>query len=322
LFVARGGRIEQASDPDVIQAALEAAREARTAGTVAVGDISNSLATVGVIGEVGMTGLVFHELFGFNLRDGQSIDNTRERRQVAAAVVAEHVRVSLAPHAPYSVSPELFRAIRTAVNNSCVPISSVHLGESPGEVEFLKDGSGPWPGILRMVGSHREDWTPPGTGPVEYLDGLGVLDAHTLVVHGVQLNDAGLARLASIGCTLVTCPRSNQWVGVGRPPIARFYSAGVKVALGTDSLASVDDLNLFQELKTMRRLAPGVPARQLLESATLIGARALGLGETLGSIEAGKRAQLIAVRVPHDVDDVEEHLLTGILPNDVQWVTA
>ena len=322
MFLARGGKIERIGDPRVIDAALVAAREARAAGTIAVGDISNSLATVGTIRDAGMTGLVFHELLGFNLVDGQSVDDTRAHREVAAAVAAEHVRVTLAPHAPYSVSPELFRAIRAEVSRSRVPITSVHLGESPGEMEFLKDGSGPWPGILRMVGAHRDDWTPPGTGPVEYLDSLGVLDAHTLVVHGVQLDAASLARLAAIGCTLVTCPRSNQWVGVGAPPIARFYASGVKVAVGTDSLASVDDLNAFSELRAMRCLAPSVPARQLLESATLTGARALGLGDELGSIEAGKRAELIAVDLPTHVDNVEEYLLSGIDPRNIRWVAS
>ena len=96
----------------------------------------------------------------------------------------------------------------------------------------------------------------------------------------------------------MTCPRSNQWVGVGVPPIERFYQSGVKVAVGTDSLASVEDLNLFSELKTMRWLAPEVPAAKMLESATLIGARALGLGDELGSLTPGKRAEMIAVELP------------------------
>ena len=140
------------------------------------------------------------------------------------------------------------------------------------------------------------DWKPPGIGPVEYLDCLGVLDARTLVVHGVQLQTTRPRRLAAIGCTLVTCPRSNQWVGVGVPPMERFYASGVHVAVGTDSLASVDDLNLFAELKTMRWLAPAVPARRLLESATLHGRRSARTRATSwASIETGKRAELIAV---------------------------
>jgi cytosine/adenosine deaminase-related metal-dependent hydrolase len=351
LFMTRGGRSERLGDPKVTDAARAAAGEMRASGTAGIGDISNSLATIEAIHAAGLRGVVFHELLGFNLPTGRSVIDTRPLRAMAATFGADAVRVSVAPHAPYSVSPELFRAIRDEVNGSAVPITSVHLGESQSEVDFLRDGSGPWPGILRWVGSEREDWRPPGMSPVAYLDDLGVLDARTLVVHAVLMGDADLRRLAEIECTVVTCPRSNQWVGVGMPPIARFYAAGVKVAVGTDSLASVGDLNLFSELHTMRWLAPSVPARTLLESATRVGAEALGLGDELGTIEVGKRAELIAVSTPVTVEtvpwagpapiqrasaaeagaqrpaasagafEIEEYLVSGIAPEQIRWVT-
>ncbi len=320
LVVMRGGRSERADDPSVVEAARHAAHEARRFGTAAIGDISNSLASVEPIRDAGLTGLVFHELIGFAETDGRLVEVTRAERAGVGADAAGQVRITLCPHAPYSVSPELFRAIRAEVDSAAVPITSVHLGESESEVAFLEDGSGPWPAVLRLVGSMREDWTPPRVGPVEYLDALGMLDARTLVVHGVRLGMSGLQRLAAIGCTLVTCPRSNQWVGAGAPPIERFYTSGVKVAVGTDSLASVDDLNIFEELKTMRWLASGIPARRLLESATLSGAVALGLGDELGSIEICKRADLIAVDLPTVVDDVEEYLVNGIDQRQIHWV--
>jgi cytosine/adenosine deaminase-related metal-dependent hydrolase len=90
--------------------------------------------------------------------------------------------------------------------------------------------------------------------------------------------------------------------------------------VGTDSLASVDDLNVFEELKEMRRLAPSVAASRLLESATRRGAEALGFGSELGTIEPGKRAALLAVRLPAGVRDVEEYLVGGIQPGDVFWI--
>ena len=232
------------------------------------------------------------------------------------------VRVSLAPHAPYSTSIELFQAIRTAVTDGECPIMSVHLGESPEEVELLEKGTGPWRGMLEMIGAWRDDWQAPACDPVSYLDRHCLIDANTLVVHGVQFSDAALARLAAIGATVVTCPRSNQWVGVGYPPIARFYRSGVKLAVGTDSLASVEDLNLFSELKTMRYLAPKVPASKIIESATLTGARALGLGDQLGTLTPGKQAKMIAVRLPAEVSDVEEFLLSGIRPEQIELVNA
>jgi cytosine/adenosine deaminase-related metal-dependent hydrolase len=264
---------------------------------------------------------VFHELLGFADTTGAAIERTRAAREAIGA--REGVCVSIAPHAPYSTSPELCRAVRQAVDNGGLGVTSIHVGESPEEIEMLAHGTGAWPAILRRLGAWREDWTPPGTGPVEYLDGLGVLRPGTLVVHGVQLSDEGLARLAARDCVLVTCPRSNQWVGVGVPPIERFYRSGVRVAVGTDSLASVGDLNLFSELKEMRWLAPAVPAARLLESATIQGARALRLDAELGTIEAGKRAALIAVTLPgRGVESVEEHLVSGIEPAHVKWVEA
>jgi cytosine/adenosine deaminase-related metal-dependent hydrolase len=321
LFITRGGRHEKADDPAVLEPARTAVQELREAGVAAVGDISNSLASVGVIGDAGMRGVVFHELLGFNLLDGRRVEETRPLREAARARSPKTVKVSVAPHACYSVSPQMFRAIREELDASDTRVTSVHVGESEGEMQFLRDGTGPWIGILKWVGSWVEEWEPPKCGPVEYLQTLGVLDAHSLVVHGVQLSDASLQRLATIGCTLVTCPRSNQWVGVGAPPVARFYASGVPVAVGTDSLASVGDLNLFSELKTMRWLAPEVPARTLLESATLTGAAALGVADEIGSIEAGKASELIAVSLPSEVADVEEYLVSGIDPRQIAWVT-
>jgi cytosine/adenosine deaminase-related metal-dependent hydrolase len=300
---------------EVTSAVREAITELRAAGTVAVGDITNTLAAVQPMAEAGLRGLVFHELLGFAERDGRLVASTRDQR----AAAAEHgLPISLAPHAPYSTSPELFRAIRAEVDASTIRRLSVHLGESPEEVELLARGSGPWRSMLQAIGVWRDDWEVPQCDPVAYLDRHGVLDAGTLVVHGVQFDDAALGRLRELGATVVTCPRSNRWVGVGYPPIERFYRSGVPVAVGTDSLASVEDLNLFSELKTMRWLAPSVPARQLLESATLTGARALGLDHELGSISPGKRAELIAIRLPGPVEEVEEFVLSGISPAQIE----
>jgi cytosine/adenosine deaminase-related metal-dependent hydrolase len=321
LFAARGGAVERPDDPGVTSAALAGAREAREFGTVAVGDISNSLAAVDAIAASGMHGLVFHELLGFKETTGALVERSRAVRAEAAAR-SPRVRISVAPHAPYSVSRELFQAIREEVTSSAEPITSVHVGESPEEVELLASGSGPWAQLLRRIGAWREGWVAPGLGPVEYLDQLGVIDARTLIVHGVQLGEDSLARLHERGATLVTCPRSNQWVGVGAPPIERFYLSGVPVAIGTDSLASVSDLNLFAEMKEMRWLAPGVPARRIIESATLVGARALGMDHRFGTLSPGKHAEIVAVSLPDDLEDVEDHLVSGVSAAAVSWAQS
>jgi aminodeoxyfutalosine deaminase len=129
-----------------------------------------------------------------------------------------------------------------------------------------------------------------------------------------------LGRLAARGTTLVTCPRSNGHTGAGAPPLTEFYASGVRVAVGTDSLASAPDLNVFAELATMRALAPSVPASRLLDSATRQGARALGFDADYGTIEPGKRARLLAVQIPPDALDVEEYLVSGIEPAQLRWL--
>jgi cytosine/adenosine deaminase-related metal-dependent hydrolase len=126
--------------------------------------------------------------------------------------------------------------------------------------------------------------------------------------------------LADRGATLVTCPRSNRYVGAGEPPVAEFYASGVRVAVGTDSLASVEDLNLFGELAEIHRLAPRVAPRRILESATRTGAEALGLSGQVGVIQPAARASLIAVDVPRGVPDVEKYLVGGISPGQVRWL--
>ena len=180
----------------------------------------------------------------------------------------DHVRASLAAHAPYSVAPLVLRAIREAVDRDPFAPYSIHLSESVEEVEFIHSGAGPWRALLEEIGSWDPAWVAPGGTPVEFLDESGFLDGRLLAVHGVQMTTADLDRLVARGTTLVTCPRSNGHTGAGAPPIEDFYNYGVKVAIGTDSLASAPDLNVFAELATIRALAPTVSAAALLDSAT------------------------------------------------------
>ena len=304
--------------PEIVNSARRAIAEAHAAGTAVIGDISNTLVTVSLLRDAGLPAHVFYELLGFNDRDAEARVRTA-RARLHELDGGGLVRASLAPHAPYSVSEALFKAVRDDVDRHPAAISSVHLGETPEEVELLRHGTGEIRSVLEGLGRWPAEWRAPGIGPVEYLADLGFLDSRVLVVHGVQFDLADLAHLRAREVTVVSCPRSNLHVGVGSPPLESFYESGVPVAFGTDSLASVADLDMFAELREARRIAPGVSARQLLESATLIGARALRFDADYGSIEAGKRASLLAVRVPDDVTDVEQYLVSeGRL--DVSWL--
>ena len=320
MLAARAARA-RIDDSTVIDAARKAIQYARSTGTSLIGDVTNTLATVSLLRDARMPACVFHELLGFG---GQNVDAqvASARSAIDALDPGTDIRLSLAPHAPYSVAPALFGAIRRDLEEHGAAVSSVHLGESPEEVELLLKGTGPWRGLLEQIGVWNADWQAPRCSPVDYLADMGFLNGSVLVIHGVQFEGTDLDRLRTLGVPLVSCPRSNRYVGVGSPPLEAFYAMDVDVAFGTDSLASVDDLSMFNELAEARRIAPKVPARALLRSATLTGATALGFGDAFGSIEPGKRAALIAVRVPAGVTDVEEYLVSGVEPDRISWVEA
>ena len=307
-------------DDEVETHAAEAIGEAVESGTVLFGDVSNSLGAMSALRWSRMPARVFYEQLGFNVPDPTARVAAARARIAAEATLgadAGDIRLSLAPHAPYSVSPALFDAIRRDAS-AHGDVTTVHLAESAEEVQLLADGTGPWRSLLETLGVWTDGWRPPAVSPVAYLQQRGFLDASTLVVHGVQCTPDDIARVRDVGATIVSCPRSNAYVGAGAAPLAEFYAAGVPVAFGTDSLASVDDLSMFSELAAARRLAPDVPARRLIESATIVGARALGFAQDYGSLEPGKRASLLSVRVVRGVTDVEEYLLSD-LTTEMQW---
>jgi len=319
--VASRARAGDPRGPEVLQSIEEGIAEAIRCGTALVGDISNTLIPFEFLARSRLGGIVFHELIRFNAPEPEAyVEQAVGRLQALGA--AERVRTSLAAHAPYSVAPLVFRAIRKAVDRWPSVPTSVHLCESPEEMEFIASGTGAWREFLHEMGAWSASWVPPGTSPVQYLDDCGFLDDRVLAIHGVQMSSSDLARLRARGTTLVTCPRSNARTGVGNPPLEAFYASGVRVAVGTDSLASTPDLNVFAELAVMRVLAPLVPASDLLDSATRQGARALGFDADFGTIDVDKIARLLAVDVPGAVVDVEEYLVSGIQPDRVRWIDA
>ncbi|MFI5246720.1 MAG: amidohydrolase family protein [Gemmatimonadales bacterium] len=305
--------------PEILDGIERALEEAVACGTAIVGDVSNTLVTFEPLVNSPLSGVVFYELIRFNAPDPEGFVDAAWRT-IGALKPTSRVHVGLAAHAPYSVAPLVFRAIRKVIDRDPFAPCSVHLSESAAEIEFIRSGEGPWRALLEEVGAWDPRWVAPGVSPVQFLDDSGFLDARVLAVHGVQMGKADLDRLAARGTRLVTCPRSNGHTGAGAPPIAEFYESGVRVAIGTDSLASSPDLNVFAELATMRALAPSVPASKLLESATLEGAQALGFDADYGSIEPGKLSELLIIDVPLDVDDVEEYLVSGIHPDQIRWM--
>ena len=311
-------------DAAVTRAARAAAADMRRSGTVLVGDISNSLMSPAILRDADLGGIVFHEILGFNVQTPSLVVEDAWRRVEAVGESSglrsggepgPALRIGVVGHAPYSVSDALMREI--ARHDRGVPLS-VHVAESAEELEFLRTGSGPFRELLEDLGVWNPMWDVPQCDPVEYLRQVDYLRAGLLAVHAVHLNDDGLDALREAGAVVVTCPRSNEWVGGGIPRVTHFYAARIPVAIGTDSLASTPSLSIFDELAELRRIAPDVTAASLLDSATRVGAEALGRGADYGTLAPGKRARLVSVAVPAGTTDVEEYLVSGVPPAAVR----
>jgi 5-methylthioadenosine/S-adenosylhomocysteine deaminase len=204
---------------------------------------------------------------GFELRDRQ-----REEPLISFC---------LAPHAPYTVSDPTFRQVATLAAELDLPVH-LHVHETESEIE-------------RSLAEH-------GVRPLERLRRLGLLGPGLIAVHAVHLLAEEIQLLATHGCSVAHCPSSNLKLASGFAPVEALRAAGVNLCLGTDGAASNNRLDVFAEMRTAALLAKAVarsaeamPAHAALQAATLGGARALGLGARIGSIEPGKRADLTAV---------------------------
>jgi cytosine/adenosine deaminase-related metal-dependent hydrolase len=277
-------------------------------GTAAVGDVANGAWAAPLLARSGLFGLAFHELFGFRAKDAESILRAAAKRLEAIDAQPE-VRAArgrlnnvLTPHAAHTTSHPLLKALggRAVASGEML---SIHVAESEEETQLLRDGTGPFKDFLIERDAWEPDWKAPGMTPVAYLDRLGVLTPRTLAVHCIHIDHQDLSLLQARGVTVVTCPRSNQRLGVGKAPVAKLLASGVPVALGTDSLASAPDVDVFTEIAHMRQDHPGLSPAAALRIATLNGARALGLAQQLGSIEAGKWASLAVVGLNDPNDD-------------------
>lgn len=308
----------------VHDAVLAAITTMEATGTVGIGDIGNTAASVLPLAASSLWGVHFREALGFRRVDAERVaaDTMRAVRRTHHDLCAggtTRIVPSVAPHAPYSTSAPLIRSLAAGYAPARA-VSSIHLGESAEELEFLAQGTGPLRDLLGDLGSWDPEWTAPGLGPVAYLEQLGALHGSVLVVHGTQLTRSELDVLAAAGAPLVLCSRSNRWVGAGVPPVAAAFAAGVSVAIGTDSLASVEDLNLFAELACLRGIARDVPANLLLRAATLGGARALGTAG-LGVLAPGSTSRAVVRVPPVGVSDVEEWLVADASDtSDLRWL--
>lgn len=272
--------------------ALERAVERLAAcGTALVADIGsrNPAMVARALDRVGVGYVLGVEFFGHGGLGGPGRDELPWPPGTAALSPAQWERVSAAGHALYSTAaPTLQRAKAwCAARGRLFPM---HLAEHEGEAELLMTGGGEFADLLR-VRVLPDDFIPPNCSPVEYARRLGLLNARTLAVHCVHLSDADLAALAASGAAACLCPRSNDYIGVGRAPWERLRDAGVPLCLGTDSLSSNHDLDVWNEALAVVRGSDGaISAREALDWLTRSPARILGLENTHGTLEPGKVA--------------------------------
>lgn len=249
------------------------------AGNLYVGEISTLGITKSLLEHSGLKGVFFQEFLGAVVEKG-------------SVQKKDGLSFSVAGHAPHTSSPDLLRALKHQSRSEGLPFS-IHVAESEAESGFIFRGKGPWADFLTLRGIDYSSWDLGSKTPVAYLDGLRLLDPLTLAVHLLQVTSTDMEILARSRVKVCVCPRSNHNLHGKLPDIELMIQKGLGPALGTDSLASCESLNIWDEMAFIAHHYPGLDPRTIFSMATLNGAKALGLEHVTGTMAKGKRADFI-----------------------------
>jgi cytosine/adenosine deaminase-related metal-dependent hydrolase len=306
---AKAARSTEAFD----QAARQGVRDCWAAGVTTFADTGDSGAVIAALAALGGSGIVYHEVFGPH--PGQleeSMAGLRSAVTSLARYATGRVRIGVSPHAPYTVSSELYAATSAYAAAEGLPLA-VHLAESPAESELLEQGSG----TFAEAWARRGIPLPPAPGrtPVEWLDAHGVLGERTLCIHVVRASAADLDLLTRRGAAVAHCPLSNRAHGHGDAPLQGMLRRGLRVGVGTDSVLSVGALDLLAEARAARVLG-ALDAAGALALCTTGAAAAIGLASEIGSLEPGRWGDCVALRSPASGLTPEERAL-ACGPEDV-----
>lgn len=282
-------RNEEAENVDKVMHVSD--RKMWAAGTVAIGDISNSTRTINTKLKSKIYFHTFVESFGFHPSRAERaynyakfVENEFHKNNLAASIV---------PHSPYSVSEPLFNKIKeNALTERS--ILTIHNQESRGETQFFIDGTGPianhLQNNLKIDISH---WKPTGKSSLHSVLNYLPAENQLLLVHNIFIEKSDLdtiRKYRSLKNTYFTlCPNSNLYIENQLPPISLFQKENLNICLGTDSLASNHKLSLLSEMLTIQKHFPEIELEKLLIWATLNGAKAMGIEANFGSFEAGKQ---------------------------------
>jgi aminodeoxyfutalosine deaminase len=326
---------------DISLSALLGAVEAVRAGITTVADPMDLGATLDAVLTSGLRGVVYQECFSPKPEEAEQVLFTLKKKlreledriknwpiEGPLSDMASHprfsdpekweyrrerVRLGLSPHSPYTVSGLLFQRVKEYSDAAQLPLC-IHVAESAAESDLLERGTGP---IMQSYRARGIEWTPPYCSPIEYLDRLGVIQDSTLLVHCVRLGKSDFDILKSRNASVAHCSKSNWKLGQGYMNLRVMCQQNVRLGLGSDSVASNNSMDLFEEMRFsmfnpswymcrpdhswMETPIEPLAAEEALRLATLGGADALGMSGKIGSIEIGKQADLIAVDLsqPH-----------------------
>jgi 5-methylthioadenosine/S-adenosylhomocysteine deaminase len=202
---------------------------------------------------------------------------------------------------------------------------TIHAAESMDEDELLRNGTGFFTEVYKKYGV---TWKSPHCSTVEYLDRIGVLNAQPLLAHCVTVRESEIELIVKSGSSIAHCPKSNAKFGHGYAPFEVFLDAGITVGLGSDSVASNNGCDILEESRFAALAARNregskrfISAKEMLETATLGGAKALGLDASVGTLELGKQADIIAVSLSHaaqkPINDIHTALIFASNARDV-----
>lgn len=269
-------------------------------GTTAVADIVTHGPAIAVVRSLGLQGISYGELAGV---DATSWPAAWQRLEGILASGA----TGISPHTLYTLASSVFRDMVTSARERGLRLHP-HLAETADEAEFVLSGTGALAAFVERFGLHLElHGVGAGTTPVRHCDDLGGLGPDVHVAHGVHVDAGDRALLRERQTVVALCTRSNAILQAGEAPVAEYLAEGNPVALGTDSLASSPDLDLMAEARATRDLARRQgcerPEAALVQALTLGGAQAVG--QDLGTIREGARADLAVFDVPVDGDPYE-----------------
>ncbi len=294
---------------DFLRSSRRGAESALAEGTTLVGDISASGASWEALKQTMLRKVVFEEVISFDPEKAPETLQAFEKR-LASIVIDPLLSIGVSPHAPYSVSADLYRGVSGLAHGKRLPLAT-HTAETREELEFLRSGTGAFRSFLTRLDIFRGGWIPPGLDPVSYLESVGVLEQPAILVHCNYLDQNSMTKVLRSRSSVIYCPRSHAFFGHAEHPVRHLLDLGVNVALGTDSLASNATLSVLDEMRFLHRNRKDLKIDEIVRMATLNGAAALGFGGVLGRLRRGYWADMTVLKLPDDPGP--KHLTAQIL---------